>query len=171
MSISQLRQVLPPPNSPTEVPPTRPWAQIEDEVGPLPRDYKDFIEEYGTGVIDDFIMVFTPFASNRHLNLVVQAQRSAAALREGAGAEPDALFDVERVRVFGRTDNGDFLAWEVEGPPDEWNVIVIGSRGPFLDRFDGGMTAFLAEALQGNLSSEVLPDDFPSERPSFAPVG
>lgn len=172
MSIAQLRQVLAPPPSPREVPSAPSWDRVESRVGPLPQDYKRFIEEYGTGKVDDFIIVYSPFAANEHLNLLVEAEFDVNALREGLEEETEPLFDVDRIRVFGRTDNGDFLAWHVEGgSPEEWTVILIGSRGPFVDRFPGGVTDFLAEALQGNLSSDVLPDDFPSERPAFVPVG
>lgn len=46
------------------------WSRIEDDLGlRLPGDYKRFLEKYGLGKIDNFMIVFHPTTPNRHLNL------------------------------------------------------------------------------------------------------
>lgn len=38
------------------------WSKIETKLGTsLPEDYKNFIKTYGTGGIDNFIWILTPF--------------------------------------------------------------------------------------------------------------
>jgi hypothetical protein len=57
-TVAQLRalaQHLPPPPAPLEVPTKAAWAAAERALAPLPEDYKEFVETYGTGSIDGFL--------------------------------------------------------------------------------------------------------------------
>jgi len=172
MTITKLRSLLPPPSQPGEVPREPPWRDVEEQVGPLPPDYKQFIEIYGSGVIDDFVVVLNPFSENPHFNLLTQAKLYKRAFQEEV-TEPGAWrglpVDVNQLRPFGRTDNGDILAWKAVGAPEEWTVVVLDARGPYMDEFDGGFSEFLATAIAGELESDVLPEDFPSDSPAFKP--
>ena len=47
------------------------WKVIEKQIGTkLPRDYKKFIEIYGTGWISNFLWIFNPFSINKYLNMI-----------------------------------------------------------------------------------------------------
>ena len=41
----------------------------------IPSDYIEFINEYGTGRIADFIVIFNPFSKNEDVNFFEQTQR------------------------------------------------------------------------------------------------
>lgn len=48
----------------------------------LPDDYKDFLREYGSGRVGQFLWIFNPFSKNENLNLERQVRLQAAVLRE-----------------------------------------------------------------------------------------
>jgi hypothetical protein len=71
--LERLRQLLPPPADPVE--PGRPdgWAEVETAIGTqLPGDFKAFTELYGSGMVDDFLYLFNPFAAGQDGNLLVE---------------------------------------------------------------------------------------------------
>ncbi len=173
MSLAKLVSLLPPPKVASEVPRPPPWADVERQLGPLPADYKQFVECYGTGTIDNFITICNPFSANRFINLVSYSALARRALEEEVRSTSWSTvapaLDVSRLLPFGGTDNGDRIVWVTDGPPDAWRVMVLDSRGPFLDHFDGGMSEFLARVLEGTFRSNVLASDFPGDTPEFTP--
>jgi hypothetical protein len=58
------------------------WAAVHQRIGSvLPRDYKDFINAYGSVYIDKFWSPFNPFSANVYMNLVDQMAMRLSALR------------------------------------------------------------------------------------------
>lgn len=47
------------------------WPMIENGL-PFPSDYIEFINEYGSGRIADFIVIFNPFSKNKDVNFFEQ---------------------------------------------------------------------------------------------------
>ena len=138
----------------------------------MPLDYKGYINAFGTGCLDDFIWVLNPFSSNRYLSLFSQGEAALQALRElqsDFGFEvPHPLFpEPGGLLPWGTTDNGDVLYWLTEGRPDDWPVVANAARGPEVERYAMGMSAFLAKVLTREIVSGILPDDFPGEEHSF----
>jgi len=100
------------------------WPVVEGRLGKLPETYKDFVNGFGAGSIDNFIWIYIPFVENQNLELLQQIpvhERTLRALKEdhnywlpfNVEAEPGGLLP------FGITDNGDGLYWLMEGDPDE----------------------------------------------------
>jgi hypothetical protein len=151
------------------------WQEVQTTLGVLfPGDYKAFISRYGSGCLGEFIWIFNPFTNNPNLSLQRQAKVRIDAVREfnkavwqnfpfGLFPEPGGLFP------FGATDNGDVLYWLCEGEADHYSVVLCDSRAPKYEKFDVGMTDFLADVLSRKLKCNIFPDDFPSENPSFVP--
>lgn len=177
MSIEQLSAVLEPPASPVETPRrAEDWAAAEADLGtPLPADYKAFIERYGSGVVDDFLSVFNPFAANEHVNLASAGRARLDGLRMLRDE-----FDIDTghelfpaaggLLPFGATDNGHVLFWETKGEPQDWTVIVREPRAPRYERFASNMTGFLHDILSRREVCAVFPEDFPDAHPVFTPV-
>ena len=64
---------VPPPANPLEA--RGKWRAVESKLGTtLPAEYRDFIREYGTGLVGGFVAVFNPFAKNRYLNLLLRGR-------------------------------------------------------------------------------------------------
>ncbi len=149
------------------------WSRIEEDLGiHLPSDYKWFLERYGMGEIDNFVLLFHPTTANQHINLKKQVADTLWALREvrdGGEHVPYPIFP-ERGGVvpWSRTDNGDVCYWLTSEPdPDSWIVVVNESRGPEWEEYRGSATGFLAEVLSGRRRFSIFPENFPSPRPTF----
>jgi hypothetical protein len=175
-SLEALNKVLKPPGCPSERPRESDWQPIEQNLGfELPEDYKEFIGCYGTGAVDNFLWVFSPFSKNKHLNLLQEGKVKLQALRQLAdefGEEiPYLLYpDSNGLLPWGVTDNGDVLYWLCKGPPTSWLIVVNESRGPAWREFPLVVTTFLAALGTKELVVDFFPVDFPSETPEFIPI-
>jgi hypothetical protein len=176
MSVDALERILLPPASASEVPDRRDWGAIESRLGTaLPADYKEFITSYGTGKINDFLVVLNPFSQNRYVNLLNYARSNLAAYDESKARFPKHyLYDTYPapggILPFAATDNANSVYWRTNGVPERWTVTVYESRGPKHFGFNGGMTEFLTAVLTRAIKCTVFPDDFVSSRPTFTPA-
>jgi hypothetical protein len=176
--LERLRQLLPPPADPAE--PGRPdgWAAVEAAIGTqLPGDFKAFTELYGSGMVDDFLYLFNPFASGQDGNLLAEKDRVLAAYGQTRARFPDRLPlppfpEPGGVLPLGRTDNGDELYWVTAGDPDGWPVALLESRAALQELHAMPVTGFLAALAANQLTSRILPEDV-LDRPShrFTPLG
>jgi hypothetical protein len=165
LDLDRLRRLAPPPEIPLEPGHPARWPAVEAALGTaLPADYKAFVAAYGTGMFDDFLYVFTPFATDSDGNLLRQRDVALQAftwLRERvpevaplpAFPEPGGLLPL------GRTQNGDQLFWLTEGEPDGWPVVAFASRSTEPERHELGLVAFLARLLSGTLPTAVFPPE------------
>ena len=175
--LTTLAKILPPPLEPQETGTADLWPQVETELQlPMPPDYRDFVGRYGTGCIDDFLWVDTPFTRLRGLQLRLRSASQLEAfrvLKETASPDmvPYPVFP-ERGGVFpwGGTDNGDVLCWLTTGPPSDWTVAINESRGPMWEEYDCSMVEFLVKLLSREIRSDLLPEGFPSASPQFRVV-
>jgi hypothetical protein len=176
--LERLRQLLPPPADPVE--PGRPdgWAAVEAAIGTqLPGDFKAFTELYGSGMVDAFLYLYTPFAAGQDGNLLVEKDRVLAAYRQSRTRFPVRLSlppvpEEGGVLPLGRTENGDELYWVTKRDPDGWPVVLLESRAALLELHPMSVTGLLAALAANQLTSRVLPDDVLG-RPShqFTPLG
>jgi hypothetical protein len=163
MTIERLMAMMPPPvTRPTAVP----WHLAPGEVGfQFPDDYRDFTDLYGSGLINDQLLIWTP-------SLKWDTVREGDA-REGfaslAAGPPSGLGDYltelhedepdeNPYPVY--PDEGGLLAWGndysanhffwLTGDPDpnKWPVVAWNRSG-YWDRFDGGFGEFLVASLSG----------------------
>jgi hypothetical protein len=167
MSIAELVSVLPPPSIPTEVGPQSDWADIEIVLGtPLPQDYKDYINSYGTGSIFRFFQVLSPFSAISPCNLCSRGSEILDAYRVTWAAypqysppyppfpEPDGLLP------WPVTDNGDTACWLTKGAPDDWIIVVCDNKfSEEHDEFQTSMTGFLAGWIRQEMVPVVFPDN------------
>jgi len=174
MSLDPLSMLMPPPIRPMERPNSDQWAAVQSRWGILPNNYRDFIDAYGSGCIDEFIWIFNPAAANENINFSTQADRQIEALREinNAGLEAKMPLFPEPAGLLplGITDNGDLIVWQTNGRPDEWIVGVVPSRSSPVLLFENDLIGFLSGLLNKKLSCEAFPSDFPSAEPSFSPT-
>ena len=176
MAIECLKAVLQPPAKPADTSGDETWEEVEKELGTrLPEDYKSFVDSFGTGSINHYIVVFNPFSSNQFVNLIKRCRDDSEGLGRLRDEFPqqylhDLFPSSGGLLPFASTDNGEVLYWKTDGPPDQWTVVVYESRGPKYCCFDGSMTDFLVALLTRSTDCEVLPQSFPNEPLSFAPM-
>lgn len=173
MSIARLTKILEPPTRVEEVSLTA-WESVRSSLGQLPSDYREFIDTYGCGVVDDFLSVFGPWPRNEFLSIVVQAHVILDGLAVSAARYPD-VFKMPRFPEpggylpFAGSDNGDSLFWVTEGDPESWTVAVMGPRSSESFFYDGSMTAFFCDVLERTIRCPMFPSDFPTvDHPSFS---
>jgi hypothetical protein len=155
---------MPPPAQPVETSGTVRWADVEQRIGtPLPDDYKQFVDEYGTGAVAGFLWIFNPFSSHRYVNLLEQVPAELDSLRRLENEElPFSLFpQIGGILPFGATDNGNILFWRTRGTPNNWSIVIFQARGPKFQEFRTSLTSLLAQLLMRRIRCEVLPADFP----------
>jgi len=172
MYIDDIIKVMPPVNNPLDVPTQSQWIAIEGKLGTgLPDDYKEFIQTYGTGKVDDFLYVFTPFSVNENLNLFDQLKLQSDVLVElksyGENVPYKIFPEVEGVIPFAITDNGDVLFWKTSTEPNDWTVLVNEARSPDWEKYEMSMSKFLSEIVSHRLSCKIFPKSFPSASPKF----
>ena len=176
MNIDILRRTLAPPTKPNVGTNPPDWSLIEKQLCPLPETYKEFIDTYGLGKIDDFLIVYSPTASDTYLNLLARGTLDLEALRElkskhGEREVPYRLFpEPGGLLPFGIDENGDGLYWLTEGPPERWSIVVNEGRAPEYQRFDMNLPEFLAAILARSIRCPIFPRDFPSDAPAFTPI-
>jgi SMI1-KNR4 cell-wall len=161
MAIDQLRKILPQPSSPAEAQGS--WVDVESALKTkLPHDYMAFIENYGTGQVNNFLSVFNPFSKRANFNLLVQSKNQLEALAELQEQFTEFrtfdLFPKEGgLLPVAMTDNGDTIYWLTQGKTSEWSMVVRDARGPKFEQFKCGFTEFLVDILTGRLKSTVMP--------------
>jgi hypothetical protein len=171
-----LKGILKPPLQPQEH--IVDWDMVQGALQtPLPVDYKDFIERYGTGRIDGFLWVLSPVADNPNINLLKHGRVILRTLRDHRTAVasskrpvPFAAFpEPGGLLPWGYTDNGDACYWKTgDADPNLWRVVVNDGRGSMWEQFEGSMTTFLGALLSRRHESQILTDEgFPSHAVRF----
>jgi hypothetical protein len=172
-SLKSLMEVMPPPDRPSEPPKADGWQSVAASLGvELPEDYKEFITIYGTGAVDGFLWVLTPFTQNQNLNLLEQAKVRLDVQRKfseasGMAAPYELNPNPNGLLPWGVTDNGDVLYWLCSGAPSTWAIVVCDSRASRWLDFRQTFGEFLNGVVTKKLNLDIFPDDFPSESPKF----
>jgi hypothetical protein len=172
MSLSQLIRIAPPPATPIETGSTKKWRQVERRIGtPLPTDYKNFIDRYGTGCFNNLVIPYNPFAKSETVNLIQALDAHHHANRQTrrmgdpswSAVYPFDLFPAaDGVLPWGTTANfGEIFLWQVSGPPETWVTIAYNLRNGEYEVWKLPFTTFLAKLLMKEIESVVLCGDFP----------
>jgi hypothetical protein len=172
-AIDELLKRFPPPARPVELGVEDEWPRMQRRMGSvLPRDYKDFVNAYGSVTIRGFLRPFNPFSQDEYGDLATQMALQLSALRYLKERDPTQCpyplyFEVDGILPWGITDNGDVLFWETRGHPDQWPVIVNESRSADYERFEMSMVELVLSFLSGSTTVSAFPDDL-TAAPSIA---
>lgn len=90
----------------------------------FPPSYISFVKNYGTGLLCGFFNIFVPGVSNNNLALEKRAVeyekmrlRDKTHLTYWKDAKPPVNIPwLKTLRVFGSSDNGDLLCWDINNP-------------------------------------------------------
>ena len=173
MSLNRLKGVLTPPVNPSKAGNSMGWSELEAVLGvSLPQDYKDYISTYGTGGIDNFIWILTPFDQDENVNFLARTEEMREAYLESKQQFPEyykhSFFpEAGGILPWGYTDNGDELYWKTNEDEGMWTIIVYESRSSDYHEYPMSMTEFLYEIVSRNLVCDAFPEDFPSEEFEF----
>lgn len=154
-AVARLRELLPPPLSGGD---SIDWQEIERTARlTFPADYREFVESYGGGEIDDYLSVSTPPVPGSAYGDLLDRTDPALSDRDREdlsvllpeGALPPLL-------PFADSASSDVAFWLCEGAPDDWRVAVFRRQTPYgMNRwtvFDGGMAPFFVAVLTGEVN-------------------
>ncbi|MGW6703725.1 SMI1/KNR4 family protein [Streptomyces sp. NPDC054956] len=120
----------------------------------LPADYREFVESYGGGEIDEYLSVSTPPVPGSPYGDLLD--RVDPALSDRDCQELGALLGRQGLPIllpFADSASSDVAFWLREGAPDSWRVVTFRRQVPWgANRwtvFDGGMAQFCLAVLTG----------------------
>ncbi|MFG2484876.1 SMI1/KNR4 family protein [Streptomyces virginiae] len=124
-------------------------AQLE-----FPADYREFVESYGGGEIDEYLSVSTPPVPGSPYGDLLD--RVDPALSDRDCQELGALLGRQGLPLllpFADSASSDVAFWLRKGAPDSWRVVTFRRQTPWgANRwtvFDGGMAEFCLAVLTG----------------------
>jgi hypothetical protein len=175
-AIDQLTEGFPSPERAIERGIEDDWPEVQERIGSvLPRDYKDFINSYGSVYVNRFLQVHNPFSERPFVNLYRQVARTLSAWRELKTGHGSALcpyplwFEPGGLLPWGLSDNGDGLFWLTEGHPDQWTVVLNERGGDGFEVFGGSMVEFLIAFLTRSLDERFFGGQF-NDAPMIEPL-
>ena len=155
---------LAPPHAPVDAPSDRQLSQAADQLGiRLPNDYCQFAKRYGVGSIGAELVVFIPYARNRHRDLLRQVPRILSGLSALKAGDPDDVrvplhHEPGGFLPWGVTNNGDYFGWLTEGPQGRWKTCAIW-RHSDIETWDMGFRPFIENLLEDRLETNALGDE------------
>ncbi|WP_141689468.1 SMI1/KNR4 family protein [Streptomyces sp. DI166] len=134
------------------------WAAVEAgwETS-FPRDFKEFMAEYGAGAIDDYLTVLLAeprggFADGPAYMGMADESRNAEDLWPPGYGKP-------RLIAWGLDSSADILCWRADGDdPDRWPVVVWSRGGGRWAEYPGGMAEFLCRVFRAEFDRCPLGD-------------
>ena len=154
MSIAELKKLVPPPSESFEVGTLAQWRKFENQLGvKLPRDYREFVFAYGSGLFAIFYRVYNPFAASEYIALLPSSKRICDLDRESQRAYPERFPypyypEPGGLLPWGNDENGNDYFWLTQGPPTKWIVVQDENRGKGICVQRYTMTGFLVAILQ-----------------------
>jgi hypothetical protein len=171
--LSQLAELL---RGPAALERSWDWEVVEAELRTaLPTDYRELVEAYGGGLLDEYLLLLEPGCPNDVYDLVkISAEREEA--NDSMWQFEDRPAEMEsggnRLICWATTDNGEYLYWLVQPAdnPDSRPTLVNSESGEDWERYDMTVTQFLTAVLTGEIRSEILWDRFPLPAHEFRPA-
>ncbi|MFR9797223.1 hypothetical protein ACL02U_15130 [Streptomyces sp. MS06] len=156
--VRRLTTLLPPPSAGAE---PLPWEEAQAVHGTaLPQDFRDFVDTYGYGSLDDVLRVCP--AGGRGGEVDDPAVRGLPSTVEGEfrtfhGTVRFPPWPAEGALLsWGTTPVGYDLFWRKRGnDPDTWPVVIVGYRSGTAVELSCGMAEFLVRMLGDPLDRPV----------------
>lgn len=169
MSLDELTAILSPPTRPRHGDSPRDWEAVEEELGlQLPEDYKQFVDLYGVGVVEDDtteIRIKSPRDKSGYDQLLDIGRARAESVLETEDPEerPYSVHpQIPGLLPIATDVNGYTLFLFTRGEPEEWPVTILSESGDF-EEHPGPFTAFLLGVLTHRISTYAYCDPFFSD--------
>lgn len=171
MSIWQLLNLVSPPQNPLETAPRKGWQEIEKRLGlQLPSDFKSLIDYYGTGVFNEQVFIFNPFAKLDYLNLFEaldtcrQAEGKTRLMGDLAWSvvHPFELYPAtDGLIPWGTLNNfSSTFFWKTTGPADNWETIFYDLKTGEYEVWKMPCTDLLGGLFTKDIESVLFPEVF-----------
>lgn len=174
MPLQRLFESVPPPAHPRDTGSPKAWEKVQEWLGiALPADYRDFVDHYGSGTFNDWLIPYNPFTTIEHLNLfqVLDAHHFASQQTQRMNdshwspVSPFELYPAEEgLLPWGTTSNfKQSLFWQTSGLPQVWPTILYSLDSGEYEVWKMDATTFLYRLLFREIESVLLPEGFPPQ--------
>ena len=170
--LQRLKQLIPFPVHPLEIGSPEKWIAVEHTLRTiLPTDYKQFVDNYGSGYIGGFLYFRNPFSSKPYMNLIYQLDEFVSTSdTEFESTLPYSFFPKPSgLLPFGATINGDSIFWVTNNSPDKWSIFILEARGTTHAHYHNTMTEFVVHFLEGDINNDVFSSEFIKDGNLFNP--
>ena len=140
------------------------WDAMRDAWGKeFPPDYRRFIEVYGAGTIEDYLVVLGPEPKGGRPKVELSGMLHETANAESAWARepkaPELAGAAPELIAWGADASSDILCWDASGDdPSTWPVLLRSRDDNLWRRYDCGMAEFLSRMLRADLDENPLGD-------------
>ncbi|WP_328912053.1 MULTISPECIES: SMI1/KNR4 family protein [unclassified Streptomyces] len=134
------------------------WGRAEESWGKtFPPDYRKFIETYGAGVIENYLVIFKPEFKGGQPESDYGGMIPSTLDAEGAWVDyeksPELQGAAPELIAWGGDSSADLLCWDASGSdPEAWPVLVWNRDDLLWSRYDCGMVEFLVRMLREEFS-------------------
>ena len=140
----------------------------------FPSDYKYFVEKLGSGCVNDFLWILSPFANNENINTIFQMEQMKKAhmiMKMNFPKDITYPFYDGKMGLFpwGISDDGDGYFWYKTD--DDIKIVVAADNWMETYIFDLSFSEFMHDILKGKIDYELLPVDFVRRKPRFKKEG
>ncbi|MDP9642090.1 hypothetical protein J2S53_002035 [Actinopolyspora lacussalsi] len=131
------------------------WVGIESSLGSsLPGDYKRFIEVYGPGDFDSYILVVSPCEaeySDGISEFWKEKRESFIELRDVILLPSWVSLPEDTLLPWAGTPDGDAYFWQIDRQlsPDDWDVVLCDGELNKWYKYKGGMVRLLLSVFSG----------------------
>ncbi|GAA2081703.1 SMI1/KNR4 family protein [Actinomadura alba] len=160
-ALETLRRLMPPTcESGTSVD----WARLSESWGKeFPDDYRQFIEMYGAGTIENFLVVVKPGpkgeSPEQETGVMFNETATAEYLWTDARRSPELADVAPELIAWGGDESADLLCWDAsDDDPGRWPVLVYNRGKALWSRYDCGMVEFLVRILRADFDERPLSD-------------
>ncbi|POX52531.1 SMI1/KNR4 family protein [Streptomyces sp. Ru71] len=159
--VDLLMRLMPPPADGGR---TVDWDEMARSWGrPFPPDYMRFMEVYGAGVVQDFLVVVAPQPNGPLAEVgwdgMVEETGNAEDTWADAYKAPGLEGTSPRLIAWGAASSADLMCWDASGEdPAAWPVLVFNRGKIEFSRYDCGMAEFLTRLLRGEFPECPLGD-------------
>lgn len=137
----------------------------------FPKDYIQFLTNYGLGQIDNFISIYSVTNSPGYYEMIEYECQNYRYFKEEFSKyythdvfpEKDGLFPL------GRTDGGCLMWWKTALEPENWSIVVYGENSWDYEEYDMQLCEFLYKYFTKQIDCLGFSDSLREDEPQFVP--
>lgn len=138
------------------------WESVERKEGIVfPNDYKKFINYYGTGGIDNYFWILTPFEKDENINFIMKCNIMLDSYMKLKDLFPeDYVYDVfpneKGILPCAYAENGDEVYWLTSRNIEEWEIILYDATYSAFRHYKMGFVEFMYKILSEEIKSQLI---------------
>ncbi|MFI6301031.1 hypothetical protein ACIBCH_04080 [Amycolatopsis thailandensis] len=158
-----------------KVEPDLDWKEVQAELGfEFPAAHRDFLKIFPSGVMSEYIYIWSPVQSRRWLDAYKWKLKSKSAyfvdVRSEMPGDYPHLFHPEPGGLipWAEGDEHTYFWRPVEGQAvDQWSIVFMDNTSGGWGEYHGTSVQFLLDLLTGALVSDILYSDWPKSERSY----